>query len=52
MSWEAEFVVENGGGDVFLPWSEFGATYRGKEKKDADPLDLKSVKRVGLMMRR
>lgn len=52
VSWEAEFVVGEEGCDVFLPWAEFKATYRGRDKKDADPLDLGSIKRVGLMMRR
>lgn len=52
VSWEAVFEGGGGGEDVFLPWAAFRATYRGREKDDADPLDLASVKRVGLMMRR
>ncbi|KAK6445481.1 hypothetical protein FP744_10001729 [Trichoderma asperellum] len=56
ISWEAEFeVVEDGAGldlkNVYLPWSAFKPTYRGRPKPDAKPLDLSSVKRVGLMMR-
>lgn len=60
ISWEAEFKVgghdANGDSldrkDVFLKWSDFKATYRGRDKPDAKPLNLSSIKRVGLMMRR
>lgn len=57
VSWEYDFTVDNGDvekggkGKVFVKWSEFKPTYRGKEKKDAKLLDLRSVKRVSLMMR-
>lgn len=37
---------------VFIPWSNLKPTYRGKENHDADPLDLKSIKRMSIMMRR
>ena len=37
---------------VFIPWKSFTATYRGKPKKDANPIDLKNVKRLSIMMRR
>jgi hypothetical protein len=37
---------------IIIPWREFKATYRGKEKKDAPALDTKSIKRFGIMMRR
>jgi Complex I intermediate-associated protein 30 (CIA30) len=37
---------------VFIPWKEFRPTYRGKEKKDAKPIDLKGVRRMSVMMRR
>ena len=37
---------------IWIPWSEFKATYRGKEKKDAGELKKGSVRRVGIMMRR
>ncbi|EME49727.1 hypothetical protein DOTSEDRAFT_20147 [Dothistroma septosporum NZE10] len=36
---------------VFIPWDSFNATYRGKLKKDAKPINLKSVKRLSIMMR-
>lgn len=57
ISWEAEFTVSEDGSDydltsVFLPWSAFKPTYRGRPKPDAKPLDLSNVNRVGLMMRR
>ena len=37
---------------IFVPFEAFKATYRGREKKDAEPLNLKSVKRLSIMMRR
>ncbi|CAK4028340.1 hypothetical protein DOTSEDRAFT_20147 [Lecanosticta acicola] len=36
---------------VFIPWASFNATYRGKPKKDAGPINLKKIKRVSIMMR-
>jgi len=50
LSWQADFRVV-GSGKVIVTWKEFRPTYRGKEV-DADPLDLKSIKRLGIMMRR
>jgi hypothetical protein len=35
-----------------VPWSSLKPVYRGKEKKDASKLDLKSVKRFSIMSRR
>ncbi|OTA03741.1 hypothetical protein A9Z42_0042230 [Trichoderma parareesei] len=57
ISWEAVFKVPQEGSQydlkkVYLPWSAFKPTYRGRPKPDAKPLDLKHIKRVGLMMRR
>lgn len=37
---------------LYVPWSSFKPTYRGKEKKDAKALDTKSIKRISIMMRR
>jgi Complex I intermediate-associated protein 30 (CIA30) len=37
---------------VSIPWKSFKPTYRGKEKKDAKPIDLASIQRMSLMMRR
>ncbi|KAK0766233.1 hypothetical protein N5P37_001125 [Trichoderma harzianum] len=56
ISWEAEFTVSEAGSEidlktVFLPWTAFEPTYRGRPKPDAKPLDLSKIKRVGLMMR-
>lgn len=52
LSWEVDFVGVEEGRDVFVRWEDFRATYRGREKKDAEPLNLKDVKRISLMMRR
>ncbi|PMD48273.1 NADH:ubiquinone oxidoreductase complex I intermediate-associated protein 30 [Hyaloscypha variabilis F] len=51
VSWEYDFEGYDDGGKVFVHWDEFKATYRGREKKDAKPLDLKHVRRISLMMR-
>jgi hypothetical protein len=53
ISWEADFTwgPRDGGAEFFLPWSQFKATYRGRDKPDADPLNLAGIKRIGLMMR-
>ncbi|TVY42192.1 Uncharacterized protein LOCC1_G006140 [Lachnellula occidentalis] len=51
ISWEYDFTPACGGEKVFAKWDDFNATYRGREKPDAKPLDLKSVKRISLMMR-
>ena len=40
------------GTKIWLPWTSFKATYRGKEKPDAEPLKTGEIRRVGLMMRR
>ena len=37
---------------VWIPWTGLKATYRGREKKDSPPLDLKNLRRFSLMMRR
>ncbi|KAL6718043.1 hypothetical protein ACLMJK_004128 [Lecanora helva] len=61
INWEVEFRAgKSGDGEVdeekemkiWLPWSEFKATFRGKEKKDAGKLKTGEISRVGLMMRR
>lgn len=51
LTWEADFVAA-GPGDVKLPWDRFKPTYRGRGQPGARELNLASVKRVGLMMRR
>lgn len=68
ISWEVEFKAgqrkEEGDGNetskkeksastkVWVPWEDFKATYRGKEKEDAGKLKTGKVRRVGIMMRR
>ena len=54
ISWEYDFQLhEVGKGEkIFIPWSDLKPTYRGRNKDDAEPLDLKKVKRISLMMRR
>lgn len=60
VSWEYDFVVgagedaaaaAAGSTKVVIPFGDFQPTYRGKPKPDADPLDLKNVKRISFMMR-
>lgn len=51
ISWEYDFKADKRGEKVYVRWEDFTATYRGREKKDAKPLDLKHVKRISLMMR-
>jgi len=53
ISYEYEFHAEKDKKSVVrIPWGQLKATYRGREKKDVEPLDLKRVKRFSLMMRR
>ncbi|KAK0385182.1 hypothetical protein NLU13_7660 [Sarocladium strictum] len=56
ITWEADFTADEStetsqAKEVFLPWNAFKATYRGRSKDDAKPLNLKSIKRVSFMMR-
>lgn len=44
--------AQSGDGKVFVAWDDLKPTYRGREKKDATPLDLKSIKRFTIMIRR
>jgi len=50
ISYEYDFK-DAGAEGLFVAWSELKPTYRGKEKKDAPKLDLKSVKRFSIMSR-
>jgi len=52
INWEVDFEAGKDGGIVWKPWTEFKATYRGKEKEDAGSLREEHVERVGIMMRR
>lgn len=57
ISYEYEFRLNENENDsrssnfIFIPWSSFKATYRGKEKKGASPLNTKNIKRFSFMMR-
>lgn len=65
VNWEVDFRVgekdgigekeEEDGGEgtkIWVPWGEFKATFRGKEKEDAGELKKGEIRRVGFMMRR
>ncbi|KAK8096766.1 uncharacterized protein PG998_004987, partial [Apiospora kogelbergensis] len=55
--YETNFTVPGSTGgssdiqDVFLPWANFTATYRGRTQPDAKPLNTSSIKTMSLMMR-
>ena len=61
LNWETDFRVGKGQNDegekkegvtkVWVPWGDFRATYRGKEKEDAGSLKTGEVRRIGFMMR-
>ncbi|EAW14971.1 CIA30 family protein [Aspergillus clavatus NRRL 1] len=55
LSWEYDFRPSAGiaGGEerVLVKWADLKATYRGREKEDAEPLDLSRVKRISIMIR-
>lgn len=59
ISWECDFELppqdepdETHNKSVYIPFDSLNPTYRGKLQDDADPLDLKSIKRLSIMMRR
>lgn len=59
ISWECDFELppqttpgETHDRSVFIPWDSLNPTYRGKLKKDAEPLDTSRIKRMSIMMRR
>lgn len=60
-SWEYEFSSEDGEANastelsklnLFIPWSDFKPTYRGKPSNDTKELDLSKITRIGIMIRR
>lgn len=51
ISWEYDFEPTKDE-RVYIHWNDFKPTYRGREKGDAEPLNLKQIKRISLMMRR
>lgn len=50
VSWEFDFKATEE--KLFVRFSDLRPTYRGREKKDVEPLNLKNIKRFGIMMRR
>ena len=58
LSYEYDFTAStlqrsaNGDSLLFIPWNSLKATYRGREKKDGPPLDLKQIRRISIMNRR
>ncbi|RYP19543.1 hypothetical protein DL765_003270 [Monosporascus sp. GIB2] len=50
VSWEYDF--EGQASEVVIPWQEFKPTYRGRPTPDAEPMDLRNVKRISIMCRR
>lgn len=57
VNWEVDFKVGGAEGaddvtNVWVPWGDFTATFRGKGKKDAGELQKTHVRKIGLMMRR
>lgn len=52
VSYEYDFTARGAPLTVFVPWAAFKPTYRGREKKDAPDINLRSVRRISLMMRR
>lgn len=60
ISWEYDFIVDGvndvnmryeKGSKKFVAWKDLKPTYRGREKEDAEPLNLGGVKRISLMAR-
>lgn len=57
VSFEYDFTVtfkedcEDKSTKIFIPWSSFKPTYRGKPKDDAPKLNKKKIKRLSLMNR-
>ncbi|KAJ8070046.1 hypothetical protein OCU04_000446 [Sclerotinia nivalis] len=51
ISWEFDFKGAVDHSLVFVKWADLKPTYRGREMKDATPLNLKNIKRFSIMMR-
>jgi hypothetical protein len=50
ISWEYDFTGDES--TIKILWKDLKPTYRGKPKLDAEPLELASIKRISIMMRR
>lgn len=51
VSYETTFSP-HAGETVYLPFAGLKATYRGREKEDAPPVNLAGIRRFSLMVRR
>lgn len=56
ISWEYDFTISlssaiKHSSKVFIPWSAFRATYRGKPKDDPPDLNKKKIRRLSIMNR-
>lgn len=49
LSWEVDFAARK---RVVVKWADLRPTYRGKEVSGVEPLNLRDVKRLSVMMRR
>lgn len=53
VSWEHDFRLGSGsGGRLAMRFGDFKPTYRGRPKPDAEPLNLRNILAVSIMMRR
>ena len=62
VNWEYDFKVDDAtaydaddavnASKIRVPWEKFKATYRGREKKHASPLQTGEIRRFSLMTRR
>ncbi|KAL4997014.1 complex I intermediate-associated protein 30-domain-containing protein [Aspergillus recurvatus] len=51
LSWEVDFRLGCNKGKVLVRWEDFRPTYRGKEVRNVEPLNLKAIRRFSIMMR-
>ena len=58
ISWEYDFKLNTGNTSVAetqkitIPWNQLKATYRGRERKDVDPIKTGKILRFSIMARR
>lgn len=56
-SYEYDFHVatekmEGKSASIFIAWNDWKATYRGREKNDAPPLNIEKIKHMSMVVRR